>query len=76
MDKMDIKRTVLWVIFAMSLLVLFDNWMRHNGKPSLFSPTQKTQQAKNPATSNPATNSASAAASASAVAVDGLASPA
>ncbi|MBI3283551.1 MAG: membrane protein insertase YidC [Burkholderiales bacterium] len=36
---MDIKRTVLWVIFSMSLLILWDNWMRHNGKQSMFFPT-------------------------------------
>ncbi|MBR7801454.1 membrane protein insertase YidC [Undibacterium fentianense] len=43
---MDIKRTVLWVIFSMSLLLLWDNWMKHNGKQSMFFPTQN-QQAKN-----------------------------
>lgn len=35
---MDIKRTVLWVIFALSLVMLFDNWQRFNGHPSLFLP--------------------------------------
>ncbi|MEO6353440.1 MAG: membrane protein insertase YidC [Oxalobacteraceae bacterium] len=42
---MDIKRTILWVVFSMSLLILWDNWMRHNGKPSMFSPSV-TQQDK------------------------------
>ncbi|MDO8300649.1 membrane protein insertase YidC [Lacisediminimonas sp.] len=42
---MDIQRTVLWVVFSMSLLILWDNWMRYNGKPSLFFPTPVTQQA-------------------------------
>jgi YidC/Oxa1 family membrane protein insertase len=42
---MDIQRTILWVVFSLSLLVLWDNWMRHNGKPSMFFPTA-TQQAK------------------------------
>jgi YidC/Oxa1 family membrane protein insertase len=55
---MDIKRTVLWVIFSMSLLLLWDNWMRHNGKSSMFFPSATTQQSKN----------ANAPASASAVA--------
>ena len=55
---MDIKRTVLWVIFSMSLLLLWDNWMRANGKQSMFFPTPSAQQAK----------AGSAAASASAVA--------
>jgi YidC/Oxa1 family membrane protein insertase len=35
---MDIKRTVLWVVFSLSLLLLWDGWMRHNGNPSMFSP--------------------------------------
>jgi len=35
---MDIKRTVLWVVFSLSLLILWDNWMRAAGKPSMFFP--------------------------------------
>ncbi len=44
---MDIRRTVLWMIFSFSLLLLWNNWQVHNGKPSLFggSPTA-TQTAK------------------------------
>ncbi len=42
---MDIKRTALWIVFSLSLLLLWDNWMRHNGKQSMFFPTA-TQQAK------------------------------
>jgi YidC/Oxa1 family membrane protein insertase len=42
---MDIQRTVLWVVFSLSLLILWDNWMRYNGKQSMFFPTA-TQQAK------------------------------
>lgn len=42
---MDIKRTILWVVFSISLLILWDNWMRYNGKPSMFSPSV-TQQDK------------------------------
>ena len=41
---MDIRRTFLWVIFSMSIILLWDNWMRHNGKPSMFFPSA-TQQA-------------------------------
>ncbi len=33
---MDIKRTVLWVVFSVSLLFLWDKWQLHNGQPSLF----------------------------------------
>jgi YidC/Oxa1 family membrane protein insertase len=43
---MDIKRTVLWVVFSFSLLLLWDSWMRHNGQASMFSPAPAaTQQA-------------------------------
>ena len=49
---MDIKRTVLWVVFSFSLLLLWDSWMRHNGHQSMFfpsaNPTQE-QAAANPA---------------------------
>jgi YidC/Oxa1 family membrane protein insertase len=46
---MDIRRTVLWVVFSLSLLVLWDNWMRYTGKPSMFFPTatQPANPAKN-----------------------------
>jgi len=42
---MDIQRTVLWVVFSLSLLFLWDKWMVNTGKPSMFFPTA-TQQAK------------------------------
>ena len=45
---MDIRRTVLWMIFSFSLLLLWNNWQIHNGKPSLFGGTAPTQQAANP----------------------------
>ncbi|WP_416759939.1 membrane protein insertase YidC [Roseateles sp. So40a] len=34
----DIRRTILWVVFTMSLVLLWDGWQRHNGQPSMFSP--------------------------------------
>ena len=43
------KRTVLWIVFAISLIVLWNNWMVANGKQSLFSaqpPAQVAQQNK------------------------------
>ncbi len=42
---MDIKRTVLLVVFSLSLLILWDNWNRFNGGPSMFAPDQAVQQA-------------------------------
>ncbi|MFZ6818673.1 membrane protein insertase YidC [Undibacterium sp. Ji22W] len=52
---MDIKRTVLWVIFSMSLLLLWDNWMRHNGKQSMFFPSTTAQQTNKNASTSAAT---------------------
>ncbi|MEP7295384.1 MAG: membrane protein insertase YidC [Burkholderiales bacterium] len=34
----DMRRTLLWVVFSMSLFLIWDAWQRHNGQPSLFSP--------------------------------------
>lgn len=45
---MDIQRTVLWVVFSLSVVLLWDNWMRYNGKQSMFFPSA-TQQQANPA---------------------------
>ena len=32
----DMRRTLLWVVFAMSLVLLWDAWNKHTGAPSLF----------------------------------------
>jgi len=32
----DIRRTVLWVVFTMSLILLWDGWQKYNGHDSLF----------------------------------------
>ena len=37
---MPIQRTILWVVFSMSLLFLWDNWQKSNGKPSMFFPSR------------------------------------
>jgi len=34
----DIRRTLLWLVFSMSLFMIYDAWNRHNGQPSFFSP--------------------------------------
>jgi YidC/Oxa1 family membrane protein insertase len=34
----DIRRTLLWVVFTMSLVLLWDAWNKHNGQPSFFGP--------------------------------------
>lgn len=35
----DIRRTVLWVIFGFSMILLWDKWQVHNGKQATFFPT-------------------------------------
>jgi YidC/Oxa1 family membrane protein insertase len=32
----DIRRTLLWVVFTMSLVLLWDAWNKHTGAPSMF----------------------------------------
>ena len=43
----DIRRTILWVIFGFSLVLLWDQWQIHNGRPATFfpSPTARTTAA-------------------------------
>ena len=45
---MDFKKTILWAVFSLSGLMLYNNWMVHEGKPSLFggAPVGATQQAQ------------------------------
>ncbi|MES2934807.1 MAG: membrane protein insertase YidC [Pseudomonadota bacterium] len=62
---MDIKRTVLWVVLSMSLLFLWDNWMRASGKPSLFAPAvQEPAKAGTAAGGKASANAAQASAGA------------
>ena len=34
----DIRRTILWVIFGFSMVLLWDQWQIHNGKKATFFP--------------------------------------
>ncbi|MES2351317.1 MAG: membrane protein insertase YidC [Pseudomonadota bacterium] len=48
---MDInKRTILWIVFAVSLVILWNNWQVSTGRPSMFAPapaqTAKAPEAK------------------------------
>jgi len=40
----DMRRTLLWVVFTMSLVLLWDAWNKHTGQPSLFGPTTPAAQ--------------------------------
>ena len=45
----DIRRTILWVIFGFSLVLLWDKWQMHNGKQATFFPTPSSAVATAPA---------------------------
>lgn len=62
---MDIKRTVLWAIFFVSAIMLFDNWQREHGRPSMFFPNPaatKTTAGSAPGASGSAAQAATPAA--------------
>ncbi len=68
----DIRRTILWVIFGFSMVLLWDQWQVHNGHKATFFPTPTTASSSKEvpaiAASSTATNNAgvpSAVASAS-----------
>jgi YidC/Oxa1 family membrane protein insertase len=44
----DLRRTLLWSVFAVSLLMLWDGWLRHTGQPSLFTPAPSASVAVAP----------------------------
>ena len=41
----DIRRTILWVIFAFSLVMLWDQWQVHNGRKATFFPSSSSSAA-------------------------------
>ncbi|UXH78363.1 membrane protein insertase YidC [Roseateles amylovorans] len=67
----DIRRTILWVVFTMSLVLLWDGWQRHNGQASMFHPApaqtaaSAASAASGPSSALPVAGSASAAGAAS-----------
>ena len=44
----DIRRTLLWVVFTMSLVLLWDAWNKHSGQPSIFGPSSARPAASAP----------------------------
>jgi YidC/Oxa1 family membrane protein insertase len=67
----DIRRSILWAVFAFSLVMLWDAWQVHNGRTATFFPKAKPAAT---APANPATSLATPAAGASAA--NGAAVPA
>ena len=75
----DIRRTILWVIFAFSLVMLWDQWQVHNGRKATFFPgaSQPAVTASAPASAVPPAASAVPAATPGATALPpGTAAPA
>jgi YidC/Oxa1 family membrane protein insertase len=54
----DIRRTILWVIFGFSMVLLWDQWQISNGKKATFFPGPASQ-ASAPAAAKPTTGDAS-----------------
>lgn len=40
----DLRRTLTWVVFLMSLALIWDAWNKYNGNPSMFSPAPVARQ--------------------------------
>ena len=59
----DMRRTLLWVVFSMSLFLIYDAWNKHNGHPSFFSPAPAKVAAPAPATTGPVPGATTAAGS-------------
>ena len=58
----DMRRTLLWVVFTMSLVLLWDAWNKHTGQPSIFgAPASKPVASAPPPTAGGATAGAAAA---------------
>ena len=81
----DIRRTILWVIFGFSMVLLWDKWQLHNGNKATFFPTTPAVTAPaaagaasgaTGAASVPASSAPVAAAAQGAAAVPGQPAPA
>jgi len=55
----DIRRTILWVIFGFSMVLLWDQWQVANGKKATFFPSPATQASAPKAEGQPAAKDAS-----------------
>ena len=44
----DFQRTILWVVLAAAVFMLWDNWQVYNGKPSFLGTPQVAQQEAQP----------------------------
>ncbi|WP_298930654.1 membrane protein insertase YidC [uncultured Ramlibacter sp.] len=73
----DIRRTILWVIFGFSMVMLWDQWQVHNGNKATFFPSSKpAATASVPAAASSSVPTGAASAVPQATAVPGAAAPA
>ena len=60
----DMRRTLLWMIFAVSLMMLWDAWNKHNGHPTVMGmPVPQSVAASGPAGTSGASSAAAGASS-------------
>ena len=57
----DMRRTLLWVVFTMSLVLLWDAWNKHTGQPTIFGAPRPAASAAAPPVTVPATAAVPAA---------------
>jgi len=55
----DIRRTILWVIFGFSMVLLWDKWQVYNGRQATFFPSPATQTTASTSSAHPASSPAS-----------------
>jgi YidC/Oxa1 family membrane protein insertase len=67
----DIRRTILWVIFGFSMVLLWDAWQVHNGQKATFFPRPGAAQAAAPAVAASGVPTASAPVATTAAATPG-----
>ena len=60
----DIRRSILWVVFGFSMVLIWDKWQIHNGKAPTFFPSSAVTAPAAGAAATPAANASVPAASA------------
>ena len=67
----DIRRSILWVVFGLSMVLIWDKWQIHNGQKPTFFPTSTAPVSAPAATQAPAAADASLPAAVGAASLSG-----
>jgi YidC/Oxa1 family membrane protein insertase len=67
----DIRRSILWVVFGLSMVLIWDKWQIHNGQSPTFFPTSSAPVSAPAATQAPAAADASLPAAVGAASLSG-----